>query len=113
MQENDARRLDHHTLEALRERAVRKVQEGESPEVVARVLGLNRSTTRMRRALAPFSKLESSNHTQSSADFITNTSGFSFRYDAHLGHSRCNCERFCRNGWQWPENLSTGRRFAR
>lgn len=35
MQENDARRLDHHTLEALRERAVRKVQEGESPEVVA------------------------------------------------------------------------------
>jgi hypothetical protein len=34
----------------------------------------------MRRALAPFSKLESSNHTQSSADFITNTSGFSFRY---------------------------------
>ena len=44
MRENDARRLDHHTLEALRERAVRKVQEGESPEVVARVLGLNRST---------------------------------------------------------------------
>ena len=44
MQENDARRLDHHTLEALRDRAVRKVQEGESPEVVARVLGLNRST---------------------------------------------------------------------
>jgi hypothetical protein len=34
----------------------------------------------MPRALAPFSKLESSNHTQSSADFITNTSGFSFRY---------------------------------
>jgi hypothetical protein len=34
----------------------------------------------MRRALAPFSKLESSNHTQSSTDFITNTSGFSFRY---------------------------------
>ena len=44
MQENDARRLDHHTLEALRERAVRKVQEGESPKPVARVLGLNRST---------------------------------------------------------------------
>src|ERR1700690_2455252 len=34
----------------------------------------------MRRALAPFSKLESSNHMQSSADFIINTSGFSFRY---------------------------------
>jgi transposase len=44
MRENDARRLDHKTLEALRERAVRQVQEGESPEVVARVLGLDRST---------------------------------------------------------------------
>jgi transposase len=44
MQENDARRLDHCTLEALRERAMRKVQEGESPEVVSRVLGLNRPT---------------------------------------------------------------------
>jgi len=47
----------------------------------------------MRRALAPFSKLESSNHTQSSADFVTNTSGFSFRYTQgheilanHLSH---------------------------
>ena len=30
--------------EAMRERAVRQVQEGESPEVVARVLGLDRST---------------------------------------------------------------------
>jgi transposase len=44
MRENDARRLDHQTLEALRERAVRQVQGGESPEVVARVLGLDRST---------------------------------------------------------------------
>ena len=44
MRENDARRLDHRTLEAMRERAVRQVQLGESPEVVARVLGLNRST---------------------------------------------------------------------
>ena len=44
MRENDARRLDHKTLEAMRERAVRQVREGESPEVVARVLGLNRST---------------------------------------------------------------------
>jgi transposase len=44
MRENGARRLDHQTLEALRERAVRQVQEGESPETVARVLGLNRST---------------------------------------------------------------------
>jgi hypothetical protein len=30
---NDARRLDHATLEAMRERAVRSVHEGESPEV--------------------------------------------------------------------------------
>ena len=35
MRENDARRLDHKTLEAMRERAVRPVQEGESPGVVA------------------------------------------------------------------------------
>ncbi|MDQ6869806.1 MAG: helix-turn-helix domain containing protein, partial [Pseudomonadota bacterium] len=28
----------------MRERVVRQVQEGESPEVIARVLGLNRST---------------------------------------------------------------------
>ena len=40
----------------------------------------HRAWRRMRRALAPFSKLELPNHTQSSADFITNTSGFSFRY---------------------------------
>ena len=36
MRDNDARRLNHKTLEAMRERAVRQVQEGESPEVVAR-----------------------------------------------------------------------------
>jgi transposase len=44
MKANDARRLDHATLEAMRERAVRSVQEGESPEVVARVMGIDRST---------------------------------------------------------------------
>jgi transposase len=44
MRKNDARRLDHTTLEAMRERAVQRVQDGESPEVVARVLGINRST---------------------------------------------------------------------
>jgi transposase len=44
MRANDARRLDHATLEAMRERAVRSVQNGESPEVVAAVLGINRST---------------------------------------------------------------------
>jgi transposase len=44
MRKNDARRLDHATLEALRERAVQSVQEGESPETVARALGINRSS---------------------------------------------------------------------
>ena len=44
MKKDDARKLDHKTLEAMRELAVRRVQEGESPEVVARVLGINRST---------------------------------------------------------------------
>src|ERR1700733_9982392 len=43
MRMDDARRLDHATLEAMRERAVRSVQNGESPEVVARVIGVNRS----------------------------------------------------------------------
>jgi transposase len=43
MKRDDARRLDHATLEAMRERAVRSVQEGESPELVARVIGVNRS----------------------------------------------------------------------
>ena len=44
MRKNDARRLDHATLEALRERAVQSVQDGESPETVARALGVNRSS---------------------------------------------------------------------
>jgi transposase len=44
MRTNDARRLDHATLEAMRERAVRSVHEGESPETVARIIGINRST---------------------------------------------------------------------
>ena len=44
MKINDARSLDHATLEAMRERAVRSVQKGESPEVVSRVIGVNRST---------------------------------------------------------------------
>lgn len=38
MKEEDARKLDHTTLEALRMRAVRSVQAGESPEAVARTL---------------------------------------------------------------------------
>ena len=44
MRKNDARQLDHATLEAMRKRAVQSVQQGESPEDVARVLGINRST---------------------------------------------------------------------
>jgi transposase len=36
--------VGERTLEAMRERAVRSVQNGESPEVVAGVLGINRST---------------------------------------------------------------------
>lgn len=43
MKKDDARKLDHQTLEALRERAVRRVQEGESPEVVARIFGVGRA----------------------------------------------------------------------
>jgi transposase len=44
MRTYDARRLDHATLEAMRERAVRSVHDGESPETVARIIGINRST---------------------------------------------------------------------
>lgn len=44
MRKNDARKLDHKTLEEMRMRVVKQVQEGESPEVLARALGLNRST---------------------------------------------------------------------
>src|ERR1700692_2172197 len=44
MRQDDARKLDHTTLEAMRIRAVRSVQAGESPEVVARSLRINRRT---------------------------------------------------------------------
>jgi transposase len=44
MRTNDARQLDYATLEAMCERALRSVQEGESPEVAARVVGVSRST---------------------------------------------------------------------
>lgn len=40
----DARKLDHKTLEELRIRAVKQVQSGISPEEVTRVLGLSRAT---------------------------------------------------------------------
>jgi transposase len=44
MRKDDARKLDHITLEALRIRAVGLVQKGESPEAVGKSLGLNRTT---------------------------------------------------------------------
>jgi len=44
MRKNDARRLNHQTLTDLRKRAVARVQEGESPEVVAQVLDIARAT---------------------------------------------------------------------
>ena len=44
MRQDDARKLDHATLEALRIRAVRSVQAGEHPEAIARSLRINRRT---------------------------------------------------------------------
>src|SRR5512137_1775468 len=43
MAKNDARKLDHKTLEAIRIRAVEQVQSGESPETVIRALGFSRA----------------------------------------------------------------------
>ena len=43
MKRQDGRKLDHETLEAIRVRAVQRVQSGESPEVVIRVLGFSRA----------------------------------------------------------------------
>src|SRR6266446_3199260 len=44
MKQDDARKLDHATLEAMRIRAVRSVQAGENPDVVARALRISRRT---------------------------------------------------------------------
>ena len=44
MRPDDARKLDHKTLEEMRARAVRSVQNGQSPEAVAAALGINRTT---------------------------------------------------------------------
>src|ERR1700758_5716831 len=44
MKQDDARKLDHTTLEAMRIRAVRSIQAGENPEVVARSLRISRRT---------------------------------------------------------------------
>lgn len=41
MKKQDARKLDHKTLEEIRIRAVQQVQNGESPEVVIRALGFS------------------------------------------------------------------------
>jgi transposase len=43
MEKQDARRLDHKGLTQLRQRAVTAVQRGESPEIVARVMGISRA----------------------------------------------------------------------
>src|SRR5688572_11258316 len=40
----DGRKLTHDQLTALRKRGVQSVQDGESPEVVAKILGINRVT---------------------------------------------------------------------
>lgn len=44
MKKTDARRLSHNVLTELRKRGVESVQQGESPEVVAKALGINRAT---------------------------------------------------------------------
>lgn len=43
MKANDARKLDHKTLEEIRIRAVQRVLDGESPETVIKTLGFHRS----------------------------------------------------------------------
>ncbi len=44
METRDARKLDYRMLTELRKRGVASVQDGQSPEVVARALGINRVT---------------------------------------------------------------------
>jgi transposase len=44
MKTMDGRKLDHKTLTELRKRAVGSVQDGQSPEVVAKALGINRAS---------------------------------------------------------------------
>jgi transposase len=43
VRDNDGRKLDHATLEAMRIRAVRQIEAGEHPEAVATALGFSRS----------------------------------------------------------------------
>jgi transposase-like protein len=44
IKQDNARKLDHATLEAMRIRAVRSIQAGENPKVVARSLRISRRT---------------------------------------------------------------------
>ena len=44
MRETDGRKLKHDVLEALRIRAVQCIEDGESPEIVIKALGMNRRT---------------------------------------------------------------------
>jgi transposase len=44
MKNNDARKLDHKSLTELRKRAVASVQEGQSPEIVAKAVRVDRRT---------------------------------------------------------------------
>ncbi len=44
MRKTDARKLDHNTLTAVRQRAVASVHEGHSPELVAKTMGIARAT---------------------------------------------------------------------
>jgi transposase len=39
----DGRKIDHKTREAIRIRAVQRILDGESPEVIAKTLGYHRS----------------------------------------------------------------------
>jgi len=43
MSKFDGRKLDHKTREAIRKRAVQRILDGESPELVAKTLGYHRS----------------------------------------------------------------------
>lgn len=44
MRDDDGRKLDHHTLEQIRMRTVKQIEDGESPDLMARTLGFNRRT---------------------------------------------------------------------
>ena len=44
MRETDGRKLDHQTLEALRIRAVKQVEDGVHPETIAGAIGMNSAT---------------------------------------------------------------------